>query len=133
MRIHVLAAALLPFLLFFACTQGGYNSEGSPTDPVLLAVGSPHQGTIAGESASYYTFLAAGNGSHTIALTNVRSDLSWHLFDNTFVMIDECDIFLSADDEIASTVALTSGLSYYLMVIEWDNKDGTYILSITYP
>jgi hypothetical protein len=138
MKIRFIFVLLLVMITFLACKKAGdttYQNEGSPASPVPLSVGITHPGTIASFGTSYYTFVAAGLGAHTIGLTNTRSDLSWDLFDNTFANIDWCDNFPfpGANDEIKQTVSLTNGATYYLMVDEWDYVDGTFSLTITYP
>lgn len=139
MKIQFIAIFLLLLLALLSCkknpTQSTYQDEGTLLNPVSLSVGSTHQGTVGSYGTSLYQFIAAGNGSHTISLTNTQSDLSWWLYDDSNYSndIDSCDDYWGAADEIASTVPLTNGWTYYLAVDEWDHVAGTYSLTITYP
>jgi hypothetical protein len=82
---------------------------------------------------SYYKFVAVGTGLHTIALTNTGSDLSWDLYSSSDFTgwIDGCDDFWVPAYEI-DTVFLNFGVTYYLLVEEWDFVAGTYTLTVTY-
>ena len=139
MKVRFIVIFLLVLLALLSCkknsTQSTYQDEGTSVNPVLLSVGSTHQATVGSYGTSYYKFLAAGNGSHTVSLTNTHSDLSWDLYDDSNYShnIDWCDNYDYAADEIASTVSLTNGVTYYLLVDEWDYVAGAFSLTITYP
>lgn len=140
MKVRFIIVLLLVLLTLLACKKqptqpGTHENEGTLSNPVFLVVGSTHQGTVASFGTSFYKFVAAGTGSHTISLTNTQSDLSWDLYDdfNYSNTIDWCDNYGYAADEIASTVPLTNGTTYYLLVDEWDFVAGTFSLTITFP
>lgn len=138
MKIRFIVILSLVVLSILACKQLGgttYQNEGSSSSPVLLTVGVTHPGTIGIFGTSYYTFVAAGSGAHTVGLTNTKSDLSWDLYDSTYTWIDGCDDYVTPgpNDEIKQTVSLNNGATYYLRVDEWDDVDGTFNLTVTYP
>lgn len=129
-RIVLVAAALAALAgceLFLAP-----QNEGSPSDPVVIYVGVPYQGSIAGWGTSYYTFVPFATGSHTIALTSTDSDLGWDLYDSTWDWITGCDDWGFAADEIA-TAGLTEGQTYYLSVDEYDWEAGNFSILVTFP
>ena len=136
MKFRFITLSLLVLITLLACKAGPtYSNEGSPSNPVLLTVGNTHSGTIGIFGESFYKFLAVASASHTIALTNMQSDLDWYLYDDASYSnrIDLCDELYGPIDEIKSTVSLTNGVTYYLSVWEWDYIDGTFDLKITYP
>ena len=136
MKFRFITLSLLVLITLLACKAGPtYSNEGSPSNPVLLTVGNTHNGTIGIFGESYYKFVAVADAPHTIGLTSMQSNLGWQLYDDASYsnMIDWCDDWYGPIDEIKSTLTLTNGVTYYLTVWEWDYKDGTFDLTITYP
>ena len=87
MKVRFITVLLLVLLALLSCKEepedlATYGNEHDPTNPLLLTVGTTHKGSIEGYEGCFYRFVAKGNGSHTIALTNAQSDLLWVLFDD---------------------------------------------------
>ena len=139
--VAVLGLALI--LLATGCDQSGSSSgsssgprnEGTPANPVTLTVGVTHSGTVGSYGTSFYRFTTTIEGSYTIALTEMRSDLSWDLYGPApdYVWMMECDDYYHAADEIATTPVLLASTTYHLTVDEWDYVAGRFKLLITAP
>ncbi|HAK60077.1 MAG TPA: hypothetical protein DCO77_06795 [Nitrospiraceae bacterium] len=128
-------AVVVAIFFLSACgggDDGGPPSEGSPGSEVVIAESTPHSGSVAAYSESFYTFTASSTSLYTIGVTNTWSDLSWHLFtSNTYTTeIGFCDFYLFAADEVC-TINLTAGVTYYLAVVEWNYIGGYFNLTVT--
>ena len=121
---------------FVACSGNGGSSDTISTQ--ALAVGTSLTNVpISAFGTHFYNFVAAGNGTHTVRLTNLGSDMEWTLFTNPSYsnpgIIDSQDNFFDNSDEIGPTVSLTSGVTYYLAIDEWDSVASQYDLQVTFP
>jgi hypothetical protein len=130
MKLRIAIITLLSVAVLFACTiTVHYLNEGTYANPVDIVVGFSYYGTIDEWGASYYRFSVAG-GNYNVALTNLRSDLSWEIFD-TFddSSVAFRDFFFDDSDEVID-VALAAG-TYIIEVLEYDHVDGTFTLTVT--
>ena len=101
-------------------------SEGSPSHPVTLHVGEPHQGHVAGlplsgdYDSSFYRFTATLTGQYTISINNNDQDLGWILYSDPgfSARMDQCDQHgLDPPWESCRTIpTLVAGQVYYLEV-----------------
>lgn len=140
-RKNQLLLTLLAVIALMSCDGGGGGgtnplgkNEGSVDSPVTVTAENPYSGSIGPDGDSYYQFMAPTTGIYTISLTNTKSDLSWTLFSNSFfsnVMAD-CDMNIDAGpaNEICDTPTLTGGNTYYIGIIEWDDRGGTFTLTV---
>lgn len=136
-------ASIAFYLILAACGGGGgggdgnstSQNEGSSVSPVNLGVVSSSMSRASSVDAwgtSYYQFQTGSiPATYIISLTGTMSDLSWSLYSNTFMSLQDCDNSLSAVDEACTTVALAANTVYYLIVDEWDNVAGTFTLSVS--
>lgn len=133
----LLAAALLLALLpaVGGCFLKG-SDEGSPDAPIDLTVGRTYYGGVGAYGASYYTFVAAGDVTHTIALTVTSSDLKWTLYDTSSfsgVPVYDCNTGSSGDERCTTLSNLTRGSSYYLKVSELAGSADSFNLLVSVP
>lgn len=131
----MLVVAVAAVFLLSACGGGGDDgpvivSEGSPGAEVPIAENTPHSGSVGANGVSFYTFTASTTNTYIIGLTNTASDLSWELWSSNYVTFyGECDNSFSAVDEIC-TAPITAGVTYNIVVVEWDNIAGYYTLTV---
>lgn len=129
-------AVVAAVFLLSACGGGGDSGpvdEGSPGAEVPIAESTPRSSTVGSYGDSFYTFTATKTSNYTIGVTNTGSNLSWSLWDSTYSSnYGFCDNVKSgAGDEICFTSLLTAGVTYYLVVSEWDYIAGYYTLTVT--
>jgi len=118
----------------------GGSGEGTPANPVVLTVGSPHAGTIeAGSnptyqgcynpSYNYYTFTTSGAGGYTVTMDNIDS-LSVKLYSSlsSTIAINSCDPPSALSPCEFSN--LNSSTSYYLRVGNCNSGDVSYNMNI---
>lgn len=132
------------WILIAFVTVAGVIVLGSCQQPSLtfssteIVVSVPYTNvSITAFGTNFYNFTAAGNGTHTIALTGLSSDMGWTLLasnslSNPVVLAEKDDSFDNSD-ETGITSTLVSGTRYYLAVDEWDSVAGTFNLEITFP
>lgn len=106
-------------------------------DPSRLTVGLACSGLIDAFADVEFNFDATDTATYTIFLTKTQSDLSWELSVDASFNNFVCDNFLvnGPNDEICSTAertgfTLTSSVTYYLLVSEWEVVSGTFSLLI---
>jgi len=133
----MLVVAVAVVFLLSACGGGGDDgpviipNQGSPGAEVPIAESTPHSGSVAAFGDSFYTFTASTTSTYTIGVTNTGSDLSWSVWDSTYTSLyGFCDSYSTAADEVCS-ISLTAGVTYYLVVSEWDTVAGYFTLTVT--
>ena len=113
------------------------------TTQTMSIQASDLEGPVDGDSY----FFIAGNGDHTISLTNLTTDVDVELYewDGTQtvdeIILDYIDSpffldesrFIGLDSETITTSSLVSGKPYFIFVTEWNETDGTYDLLISNP
>jgi Bacterial pre-peptidase C-terminal domain len=115
-------------------------SEGTSTLPKDLGTASLTypSGSVAVNGSSYYQFTTARSGSYVIRLANPTIKLMWDLF------LQKADFYtlnyIYSADNIFSSGTLTDAVGtarnidgntvYYLEVLNYDMKGGTYTISI---
>jgi hypothetical protein len=125
------------FILMIGCNDGGGDGGEEkiipPYTEMLIEV-LYKSVSIEPFDTHFYKFIPESDGSYTISLTNLASDMGWVLYTNPDIMnpgvIDQQDDFLANNDEIGTTPFLTGGVTYYLAIDEWDNVIGSYDLQI---
>jgi hypothetical protein len=123
------------YSLMVTHSEGRGRYEGDVAQPVALAAGSQHSGTIGVNESSYYTFTTDSAGQYTVALTHTQSDLLWRLFDTPQfdIILQECDTQFGASDETCRTSALHPNHRYYVKVEEMSGVPGPYELTVYKP
>ena len=118
------------------------SCENPTSSDVIVAqsvdVGTTYSNlTIADYDIEFFQFVAEGNGSHTITISNLGSDLGWLLFTNPSYTnpneIAYADDHIDTTSESDSTPSLVAGTTYYIEVDEYGGVDSHFDLLITYP
>ncbi|MCB9736032.1 MAG: hypothetical protein H6745_25885 [Deltaproteobacteria bacterium] len=113
---------------------GGGTQQGSASDPVVLTLGTPYDGSVVAFGTSYYQFTTPGpdQGLYKVALTETHSDLRWELYSNLDVtaagsFVGACDHSALVNDEVCG-FSLQPETTYYLRVMEADGVGGGFTL-----
>lgn len=129
-------------VLLAACSNGGggdddpsdsgntssATSEGAPSTPITLTVGTPHAGGVSKFGTSYYRVAVPEYSWFRISLRKLQSDLSWTLFQDPGYsqVVVVCDRNGGwPGDEVCSN-NLGSSATNYISVNEIDGRAGTY-------
>ena len=139
MKNWFLVLAIVSATLIVGCSSSGAGGSGGSSGgfdykEVVLNTDYPNE-TINAEGFRDFTFVAGSNASHTIALTNLGSDVDWYLYDDqgnadtlSFPIFES--MTLSTVDE-TNTVSLSPGNRYWLVVEEWDSINSSFDLRIS--
>jgi hypothetical protein len=127
------SAKPLVFTLRVIPTDGLGLYEGATTDPLPIAVGQTHQGSVGVKESSYYRFNTGAGKKYNISVSGVHSDLSWMLFDRWFfdVILLNCDNHAGAADESCPITARWPHTQYFIKVVERSGVPGGFSLAVT--
>lgn len=123
-NLLLLIISLTVLLLLGACDT---DDSGVVFTEVQLNTDYPNQ-SIGSFSERYYTFVSGASAAHTIAVTNLQSDMSWDLYDNrTDAELFSNNIVIFSDDSLTTgdeikAISLTPGTQYFLVVFEQDDS-----------
>ena len=113
-------------------------NEGTPQDPVLLALDTPFRGQVAAGGTSYYAFQISQSGNYEIRLTDTQSNLGWELEVSPGYgipgTIASCDAFPTAANEVCRNMLSLFGfpqIQYQIKVIEQGATAGRFTLSVS--
>lgn len=150
MRLFARSVVCVAIVVISACGGGGGTAsapppsppptptlstadEGTPQNPVPIAIGSVRPSTVEIYD-SYYTFVAPVTGTYKITLESPTVDVAWELYPDTSYssnnMLGSCDSAWTAATE-SCTVNLLAGTAYYLQVSNWDWSSGAFGLNVT--
>lgn len=89
------------------------------------------RGTIDANGSSFYRFIPDTTGTMNTALTDMQSNLNWELFSNNDFTgsMTICNFYGSTEDEICTTLPLTSNIVYYLRINELGGTAGDYVIA----
>ena len=134
-RFAALALVVGALIMLGACPNPFSSSDsdsdsGSDSSPSYAEINlnTDYTGqSIASGGFRYYTFAAGSSAQHTIRVTNLSSDIVWHLFETraaadnggSIDAIKSGNSASSTGDEVL-TATLRPGTTYWLVVCEED-------------
>ncbi len=135
MRIQRILLVAVAIAALAACDEAGNGGSGG-VQYQEVSLNTDYLGqTINAGLVRDYTFVAGASTVHTIAVTNLGSNIDWLLYDNQ-ADADELNFFtvheensLGTADEIA-VLSLIPGSRYWLVVGELDDVSSSFDLRI---
>lgn len=120
MKVFILISIfLLPLLAFSAKNK---QNDSQPQTLGEIEVGYQYENIrISGYGVHEWNFVVAASGTYRLSLTNLQSDMSALVFDQTYVTFLQCDEYLDNSDEICE-MALTEGTEYFIRIYQWSSQ-----------
>ncbi len=118
----------------YTLTVSQIVSEGTPTSPVLLTVGTSHAGSVNGSGSSYYKFQTNSAGEYSVAISNSMSTggslLGINIFSTDFTTPNILKTCTASSGPTCAVNGLAANTYYYVQVSQGYAYDAIYNITV---